>query len=180
AREHDSALHRRDELRNRRVARIEFAIGVGDPDDRTLERVVGISHGLDEGLAQEQRELRVAVAGKPSAHAAGHAVGTGWRVMKCSGSSAAKSCSLASTPSERNGGRTIPQSGAACNSARMALLAATIGNFWIAARMAVSRSCIASEAGVFQASMSLRIGATFTFAVAEMQPAQPRRSASSR
>ena len=43
------------------VAGIVVAVGVGDADDRPVERVVGIAHGLDEGLAQEQRETRIAV-----------------------------------------------------------------------------------------------------------------------
>ena len=75
--EHDAALHCRDELRDGRMAGIELAIGVGDADDGALESVIGISHGLDEGLAQEQRKLRVAIAGQPAPHAAGHAAVTG-------------------------------------------------------------------------------------------------------
>ena len=34
-----------------------------------LEGVVGIAHGLDKGLAQEQGEVVVAVAGQAAAHA---------------------------------------------------------------------------------------------------------------
>ncbi len=47
------------------VAGIVVAVGVGDADDRAVERVVGIAHRLDEGLAQEQREARIAVTGQP-------------------------------------------------------------------------------------------------------------------
>mgnify|MGYP003694511085 CR=1 FL=1 len=46
------------------VAGIVVAEGVGDADDRPVERVVGIAAGLDEGLAQEQREARIAVGGE--------------------------------------------------------------------------------------------------------------------
>jgi hypothetical protein len=38
--EHHAALDGRNQLRNRRVARIEIAEGIGDADDRPIERVV--------------------------------------------------------------------------------------------------------------------------------------------
>ena len=78
AREHDAALDRFDQLRDVAVARVEVAVGVGDADDRPVERVVGIALGLDEGLAQEQREAGVAVAGQTFAQAAGHVKFLGW------------------------------------------------------------------------------------------------------
>ena len=68
AREHDAALHRLDQLGNGAVAGVEAAEGVGDADDGPLERVVGIAHRLDEGLAQEQRKLLVAVRREALAH----------------------------------------------------------------------------------------------------------------
>ena len=70
--QHRAALHRLDQLRHVAVTRIEIGIGVGDADDRTIERVIGIAHRLDEGLAQEQREILVAVTGQAFAHSAGH------------------------------------------------------------------------------------------------------------
>jgi hypothetical protein len=62
ARQHHAAFDRFHELRDVAVAGIEIAERVGDADDRPLERVVGIALGLDESLAQEQRERLVAVA----------------------------------------------------------------------------------------------------------------------
>jgi hypothetical protein len=35
------------------MARIEIAEGIGDPNDGTIERVLGISGGFDKGFAQE-------------------------------------------------------------------------------------------------------------------------------
>ncbi len=70
---------RGNELRHRRMAGIEVAVRVRDADDRSLERVVGVAHRLGEGLAQEQRELCVAVARKTAAHAARHDAETGCR-----------------------------------------------------------------------------------------------------
>ena len=62
--EHDPALHRLDDLGHIAVAGIEIAMGIGDADDGPVQRVVGIAGGLDEGLAQEQREFRIAIAGE--------------------------------------------------------------------------------------------------------------------
>src|SRR5207244_7324729 len=70
--QHDAALHRLHELRHVAVARIEIAERIGDADDRPLQRVVGIALGLDEGLAQEQRERLVAVAGQAFSQSVAH------------------------------------------------------------------------------------------------------------
>ena len=69
AREHHAALDRVDELRHVAVAGVVVAEGVGDADDRPRERVVREAHRLDEGLAQEERELGVAVRRQPLLHA---------------------------------------------------------------------------------------------------------------
>ena len=53
------------------MAWIEVTESVGYADDRAVERVVGITGSLDEGLTQEQREARVTVAGEPFAQATG-------------------------------------------------------------------------------------------------------------
>ena len=61
--QHHAALDRLDQVGDVAVAGVEVAVGVGDADDRPVERVVGVAHGLDEGLAEEQREAGVAVVG---------------------------------------------------------------------------------------------------------------------
>ncbi len=65
--EHNAALHALDQVRHIAVAWIEVAEGIGHADDRAIERIVGIAHGLDEGFAQEQRETGVTIAGQPFA-----------------------------------------------------------------------------------------------------------------
>ena len=65
--EHDAALHAFDEVGDIAVAGVVVAEGVGDADDGALERIVGVAHGLDERLAEEEREAGVAVAGQPLA-----------------------------------------------------------------------------------------------------------------
>ncbi len=72
ARQHHAALGGLDDLRDVAVARIVVAIGVGDADDRALQRVVGIAHGLDERLAQEQREAGIAIARRTLAQTTRH------------------------------------------------------------------------------------------------------------
>ena len=72
ARQHHAALHRLDQLRHVAVAGVEVRIGVGDADDRPVERVVREALGLDEGLAQEQRKAGIAVGGQTFAQAGGH------------------------------------------------------------------------------------------------------------
>jgi hypothetical protein len=54
------------------VTGIVVAVGVGDTDDRAIERVVGIAHCLDEGLAQEQRKTRIAVTRQSLAKSVSH------------------------------------------------------------------------------------------------------------
>ena len=70
--QHHAALHRLDDLRHVAMARVVVAVGVGDADDRTVERVVGIAHRLDEGLAQKQRETRIAVTRQTLAQSVSH------------------------------------------------------------------------------------------------------------
>ncbi len=48
------------------------AEGVGDTDNWSLQRLIGVAHGLDKGLAQEQREALVAVTRQPFAHTLFH------------------------------------------------------------------------------------------------------------
>src|SRR5213075_1259855 len=58
------ALGRLDQVGHVAVAGVVVAEGVGDADDRPVEGVVRIAGGLDEGLAQEQREARIAIGGE--------------------------------------------------------------------------------------------------------------------
>ena len=69
--EHNTALYALDQVGNIAMAWIEITEGIGYADDRAIERVLGITGSLDEGLAQEQREARVTVAGEPFAQATG-------------------------------------------------------------------------------------------------------------
>ena len=46
------------------MAGIVVAESVGDADDRTIQGVIGVAAGLDEGLAQEQREAGIAIVGE--------------------------------------------------------------------------------------------------------------------
>ena len=55
-----------DQLRRVSVARVVVGVGIGDADDRAVERVVGKSHRLDECLAQVPGEILVPIAGQPS------------------------------------------------------------------------------------------------------------------
>ncbi len=70
--QHDAALHRLDDVRHVAVAGTVIAVGVGDPHDRPVQRVVGIAHRLDKGLAQEQRKPGIAVTGQTLAQSVGH------------------------------------------------------------------------------------------------------------
>ncbi len=54
------------------MAGVVIAVGVGDADDRPVQRVVGISHRLDEGLAQEQRKPGVAITRQSLAQSVSH------------------------------------------------------------------------------------------------------------
>ena len=65
--QHDAALHAFDEVGDIAMAGVVVAEGVGDADDGPLERIVGVAHGLDERLTEEEREAGVAVAGQPLA-----------------------------------------------------------------------------------------------------------------
>ena len=51
---------------------IVVAVGVGDADNRPIERVVGITHRLDEGLAQEQGKPGIAIARQSLAQSVRH------------------------------------------------------------------------------------------------------------
>ena len=64
---HDTALHRLDQARHVAVAGVEIGKRVGDADDRAIERIIGETRRLDEGLAQEKREPCIAVARQPLA-----------------------------------------------------------------------------------------------------------------
>jgi hypothetical protein len=75
ARQHHATLGRFDQVGNRPVAGIVAAEGIGDADDGPAEGVVGIAHGLDEGLSQEQREAVVSISGELRAHAGGRTRG---------------------------------------------------------------------------------------------------------
>ena len=68
--QHHAALHRLDQAGHVAMAGVEVAEGVGDADDRPVERIVGEAGGLDEGLAQEQREAGIAIGREIAAHAA--------------------------------------------------------------------------------------------------------------
>lgn len=57
----DAALHGVEQLRHVGVARVEPGPRVDDAHDGPRQRVLAVPQGLDEGLAQEQREVRVPV-----------------------------------------------------------------------------------------------------------------------
>lgn len=58
------ALGGLDELRDVGMAGIEARVGVDDADDGARESIVRVSQRLDEGLAEEQREMSVTVGGQ--------------------------------------------------------------------------------------------------------------------
>ena len=70
ARQHHAALHRVNQLRHIAMAGIKAAEGIGDADDRTIQRLIGIAHRLDKCFAQKQGEFFVAVSREAFAHAA--------------------------------------------------------------------------------------------------------------
>ena len=70
--QHHAALHRLDDLRNVAVTGIVVAVGIGDADDRPVQRIIRITHRLDEGLAQKQREASVAITCQSLAKSVGH------------------------------------------------------------------------------------------------------------
>src|SRR6202021_897075 len=74
ARQHDAAVRALDQIGNIAVAGIVVALRIRDADDRPVERIVGIAHRLDEGLAQKQREAGVAVAGQSLTQPFGHSI----------------------------------------------------------------------------------------------------------
>ena len=86
ARQHHAALDRVDELRHVAVAGVVVAEGVGDADDRPRQRVVREAHRLDEGLAQEEREVGVAYDVRPSSFPWSRSCGIiiRWRVRRIS------------------------------------------------------------------------------------------------
>src|SRR5258708_15603219 len=63
--QHHAALDRLDELRRVAVARVVAGRCIGDAHHRAREGVVGGSRALDEGPAEEEREIAVAVAREP-------------------------------------------------------------------------------------------------------------------
>ena len=65
--QHDAALHAFDQVRDIAMAGVVVTEGVSDADDGPLEGIVGVAHGLDERLAEEEREAGVAIAGQPLA-----------------------------------------------------------------------------------------------------------------
>ena len=65
--EHNAALYALDQVGHIAVAWIVVTEGIGHTDDRAVERIVGVTAGLDEGFTQEQREASVAIAGEPLA-----------------------------------------------------------------------------------------------------------------
>ncbi len=67
ASEHHAALHALNQVGHIAVAWIVVAEGIGYADDRAFERIVGVAHGLDKCLAEEQREAGIAIAGQPFA-----------------------------------------------------------------------------------------------------------------
>ena len=67
--EHDAALDRLDHVGNVPVAGVVAGGGVGDADDRPVERLVGVAHRLDEGFAEKEREAGVAIVGEALPHA---------------------------------------------------------------------------------------------------------------
>ena len=72
--QHHSALHALDQVGHVAVAGIVVAESIGNADDGPVERIVGIARRLDKGLAQEQRELGVAVTRQPFAQTLGHSL----------------------------------------------------------------------------------------------------------
>ena len=64
-------LGRLDQFRHVAVARVKVAERVGNADNRPVQRLVGKPHRLDERAAQKQRELGIAIGGKPSAQPGG-------------------------------------------------------------------------------------------------------------
>lgn len=59
----DSSLDGFDELRHIAVARVETGVCVYDPDDGAGQCIVAVAERFDEYLAQEEREVGVAVGG---------------------------------------------------------------------------------------------------------------------
>jgi hypothetical protein len=128
-------------------------------------------------LAQKQRELRVAVAGQATARPPVVPQPPACQ-REAREASDVNRAFLARLRGGRSG-RTTFQPGACRSSARIALFAGTIGNFGPphARRRLLLQ---ASAAGVCQTCIKRCIAAALTFAVAEMQPAPPNRSASSK
>ena len=50
------------------MARVIGAAGIGDADDGTLQRGIGIARTFDEGLAQKQGKTTVAIIGQAFGH----------------------------------------------------------------------------------------------------------------
>ena len=66
--QHDTALHAFDEVRDIAMAGVVSLKVLVMPTMGRLERIVGVAHGLDERLAEEERsKYGVAVAGQPLA-----------------------------------------------------------------------------------------------------------------
>lgn len=60
-----------DHLRHGGMARVEGRVGVDDADNGPRQGIVAVAEGLDEDLAEEEGEVRVAVRGEALAEAGG-------------------------------------------------------------------------------------------------------------
>ena len=65
---HDAALHRLDELVGIAMARVIGAARVGDSDHEAVQRIICVPGALDEGPAQEDGKVEIAVVGQPLVH----------------------------------------------------------------------------------------------------------------
>lgn len=71
AREMHSSLDGFDELGYVGVARVEAGVGVDNSNDGAGERILAVSKGFDENLAEEEGEVGIAVGGQALTQADG-------------------------------------------------------------------------------------------------------------